>query len=91
MFVGIEMQEFIIAESDQLSRDKLLQAVLNDVIYKLLTISVLFRVFDQLKMKLNYLDYIFEYDYYMWEFIFLTKKLSFLISNMHSYDSFNKI
>ena len=85
MFVGIEMQEFIIAESDQLSRDKLLQAVLNDVIYKLLTISVLFRVFDQLKMMLNYLDYIFEYDYYIWEFIFLTKK-SFLISYMHSYD-----
>ena len=90
MFFGIEMQEFIIAESDQLSRDKLLQAVLNDVIYKLLTISVLFRVFDQLKMMLNYLDYIFEYDYYIWEFIFLTKK-SFLISYMHSYDSFNKI
>ena len=90
MFVGIEMQEFIIAESDQLSRDKLLQAVLNDVIYKLLTISVLFRVFDQLKMMLNYLDHIFEYDYYIWEFIFLTKK-SFLISYMHSYDSFNKI
>ena len=90
MFVGIEMQEFIIAESDQLSRDKLLQAVLNDVIYKLLTISVLFRVFDQLKMMHNYLDYIFEYDYYIWEFIFLTKK-SFLISYMHSYDSFNKI